>query len=177
MNSFVLMSSRAREGDFDLVLRTHDLSGTDYSRFLRLSEAQARAIAGPHTGIFFLYDQKFAGDEVESQPLKIERVPDREPGTRAWQVRIGDELVMGTREDGAVVPRRLEDYYVAELERHATVSFEPGQPDWHLRHVESVEDEVKSLKDRVVEAIEKARKARADWVASRAAEPAEAPNP
>ena len=126
---------------------------------LYLTEVQARAIAGDHTGIHFLHQQKFEGPDVTPQSILIERVLDRKRGL-AWQMRIGNDLVMNRRWDGTLFPCRISDENVQNLEKFARVSFEPGQPDWALRQVEDLEDDVARAQVRLA----LARDTAPDWV-------------
>lgn len=169
MASIVLKPSRVVADRYVLSIRTHDLGGTDYEAILQLTMAEAKAIAGPHTGIYFLIDVPEPDQPVAPLPITIERVPAREPNTRAWRVRIGDTLV--TREkDGETIPARLSDQHVRILDETATIGFQPGQPDWLLREVEDLDDKVNRLQCELDAARAKADEAREVWYLHRDAE-------
>lgn len=160
MQSVVVKKFGLHGNAWFLALRTHDLGGTDYERILRLTERQAQALVGPHTGI------SASGSLPEGSgpplPLKIERVPVREPGTRAWRARIGDDLVTAEK-DGRPVALRLSDSHVEVLHRETRALFDPGEPDWMRRDVEDLEDSAIEKRKRADEAFEAAVAARRRW--------------
>jgi hypothetical protein len=143
---------------FRLAIREDGRFGVVHQPFLRLDRAQAEAVVGTHTGILFdpghggqvrkTFDP--AGSEgapckAPKLPLRIEKIRDRRPESRAWQVRIGDRLVTGDL-DGVEVPRRIDDDHVRALADCAVVSFERGEPDWSLRDIEKLEERAAALR-------------------------------
>lgn len=175
MTSIVLRRSPSRPDLHALTIRTHDLGGTDYEPIVLLTEREALAVAGAHSGIDFFSKPPATTAPVAPAPITIERVPDRQPGTRAWRFRIGETLV--TREkDGEIIPLRLSDDHVQALERHASVLFEPGQPDWDLREIEDMEDRAVRLREEACKAEAAAASARRIWLANKE-DPREDPAP
>jgi hypothetical protein len=175
MTSIVLRKSTSRPDFYNLTIRTHDLGGTDYEPIVLLTEREALAVAGAHSGIDFFSNPPATTEPVAPAPITIERVPDRQPGTRAWRFRIGETLV--TREkEGEIIPIRLSDDHVQALERHASVLFEPGQPDWDLREIENMEDRAIRFREDAEKAEAAAAAARRSWLATREA-PREDPAP
>ena len=162
------MDIRQHGPGYSLALREPELNETCYTHLIWLPEGLGRAICGPHTGIHMLYGAE-PMEGVTPKPIRIERVEDREPGTRPWIMRIGDELVMATLE-GVTRPRRLSDEGVRALQDHAVVLFEPGQPDWDLRRVEDLEDAAIEAESVAERRCREAQAARASWEAARAAD-------
>lgn len=163
MTRIVLRPTRSRDL-YSLSLRTHDLGGVNYSPLAMLEKGDAAAIAGNHTFIFFLFDSDELEKGIAKQPLIIERVPDREPGTFAWQMRIGGEPASRIdARDGLRKVIRLSDDAVHALSEHARVLFADGEPDWVLREVEILEDRASALELEAAKAREKADQARMAW--------------
>lgn len=168
MRSIVLRNGYT-PGHVSIAIRTHDMGGVDYEVVAVLEKKDAAAIAGNHTGLYFQFDKPELHEGVEKHPLVIERVPDREPGERAWRMRIGGELAMRVdRVDGIRKELRLGDGAVKELIEHARVEFADGPPDWGLRHVEDLEDRAIEMERKAAEVREKATAARAHWEARQA---------
>lgn len=163
MQSIVLKPS-GRPDLVSLSLRTHDLGGVDYSRIALLETADAAAIAGNHTLISFQFNSDELEKGIEKQPLIIERVPDREPGSLAWQMRIGDKVASRVdMKDGIRKTIRLGDEAVHALSENARVLFADGEPDWVLREVEILEDRALELEQDAVKARERVQNARMTW--------------
>ena len=161
--SSIVLRPMSNPDAYLLALRTHDLSGVDYTRISILTRREARAISGSHTGIYASTPIPVTDAGEESLPLVIERVPDREPGKAAWHMRIGDELVMRER-DGTMVALRLNDSSVLSLVSHSKVRLAGGEmPDWTLRSVEDMEDRVIELRAAAKDMAAKAAKARSAW--------------
>ena len=161
--SSIVLRPISNQGAFLLALRTHDLSGVDYTRIALLTAREARAISGPHTGIYANGTIPVTDAGEETLPLVIERVPDREPGTAAWRMRIGDELVMREK-DGSMVALRLNDSSVLSLVSHSRVRLAGGaMPDWTLRTVEDMEDRAIELRAAARDMAVRAAKARSTW--------------
>jgi hypothetical protein len=167
MHSIVLKRS-GMPGNFMLVERVHGPAETDYTPIIRLEDHEAHAIAGPHTGIEFLHASDAPAGNVAKLSLTIEPVPDRQPGTRPWRMRIGDELVTRCK-DGEEIPVRLTDDHVISLVDYAHPLFPPDEPDWERRKVEVHEEQAIDLRALADEAAAKATSLRAAWEAKQAA--------
>ena len=168
MRSLVLKPS-SRKGFSNLYLRTVDPAETYYEPIILLKNEDAYAISGKHTGIHFLLGD---APEFEKKDILIEPVEDREPHTRAWQMRIGDRLVTGrernsfgdpgsAKED---VPLRLSDDQVQIFQELASIKFPPGEPDWARRDVETLEDIALYQEDLARDAREMARAAKQKYL-------------
>lgn len=163
MTSIVLKPTRSPDL-YALSLRTHDAGGVDYSTLAILEKDDAAAIAGGHSFIFFHFNSDELEKGIEKHPLIIERVPDREPGTRAWQMRIGNRVSSRVdAKDGIRKTIRLDDAAVHELSENARVLFADGEPDWVLREVEILEDRALALEQEALRARERAQQARLSW--------------
>lgn len=168
MYSSIVLKRAGMAGGFMLAERVHGPADTDYNPIIRLEDREAHAIAGQHTGIHFLFDVAPPAEPVEMLPLRIEPVPDREPGTRPWRFRIGDDLVTRSR-DGEEIPLRLTDDHVMALIDYAQPILPPGEPDWDRRKVEVYEEKAEALRILAHEAAEKATSLRAAWEAKQSA--------
>jgi len=117
--SLVLMQ---RQGAWSLAVRTHDLGGTDYGMILRLTEAQAYAMAGSHTGIHGLHGEPALSPAPEKREIFIRRRQDRPANTRSWSLCLGEEQVAF-----------INDEAVRLLQEHSNPRFEHGEPNWTTR--------------------------------------------
>lgn len=170
MNSIVFRI--ALPGHHAMALCTHDPAGAGFTTLAILETADAAALSGDHTGIYCLFDDAVPVPGVEKKPLLIERVPDRKPGARAWQMRIGDDVATRVdRRDGLRKTIRLDDEAVHLLATYTKATFAPGQPDWVLREVEILEDQAAQLEEQAAAARAKASEARASWQAMISAVP------
>lgn len=95
-----------------------------------LTEKQAHAIAGEHTGIYF-GSNRIYNPMREPQPILIKRVQDRKPKRLAWAMEIGDEHA-GYVNDDLV-------RYLIDLSHPV---FEPGEPNWKTRDIERIDDKI-----------------------------------
>lgn len=134
-----------RHGKYSLSLRRHDLGGTEYQTLCSLTELQAHALAGPHTGLFFLHEEKPIHPPVEPRALHIFRRPDRPANTRAWSLCVGPDHAA-----------YVSDEAVRLLQEHANPVFEPGEPNWATRDIEDLDDQILAAE----EALETLRKRR-----------------
>lgn len=173
MQSVVIRHS-GRPDLYAIALRSHDMGGTDYETLITLERKDALAIAGPHTGLYFLFDDvpTPAEREAEKHALVIERIPDRKPGTLAWRMRIGGEIAARVDyRDGVRKMLHLSDGDVKTLMEHIRVEFADGPPDWELRSVEDMEDRAIRMEREAAEARENASAARAAWEAKQDSSP------
>ena len=161
MKSIILKRSQSADFPFLLAVRTHDPAETYYEPILRMTKQEAYAISGSHTGIKSTFDAISVQEvqEISKSPLMIEPVQDRAPGTRAWQVRIGDRLVTRLKE-GESIPVRISDDHVRDLQSYSLAEFPAGEPDWDRRYVENLEDEAAYKASQAQKAIEIAVDAR-----------------
>jgi len=146
-----------RNGRYSLCKRTPDPAGqADYERLAWLTSEQASSIVGPHTGIGS-GNCRIAKSAVP-RSIFIDRVQERAARTRAWNLRIGEDLVC-----------RIDDEAVLMLEHLAIVHFEAGQPDWKSRKVEMLDDKIHDCEETLADL--KARRERMLEADSPAPEP------
>lgn len=168
--------SGAETFEYLLAQRQADLSGTEYIPIVRLTEKQAMAISRTVIRVLFEIPPEYR--EADQKDIFVERVPEREPGTEAWQMRIGGDLVTKRNAEGEIVAQRFDDDAAWDLAKLVKVWFEPGQPDWELRYVEDLEDHAARAKTQYEAMSERARRARAIWSGKRVDTPAtQSPEP
>lgn len=154
--SLVLMQ---RQGGWSLAVRTHDLGGTDYGIILRLTDAQAFAMAGDHTGIYGLYNNPVLLPALEKQEIFIRRRQDRPANTRSWSLCLGEEHVAF-----------ITDEAVRLLQEHAKPRFEPGEPNWTTREIEDLDDQILAAETKL-ETLRQRRQALSEGVSDSVPQP------
>lgn len=166
-----LVFRQARNGLVSIALRTHDMGGTDYHPLVLIEFATAAQMAGGHTGIHFAHRDPDCPDGLFKVVPVIERIPGATSGSHVWQLRVGSEVASRIdSRDGQRKTIRLSDETVDMLAKMATVTFEPGQPDWPLREVEMLEERATIAENAALTARERAQQARTA-LEQRAAEP------
>lgn len=136
VENFYVRKSRNEDPQksWTLLKRVFDGTDTDYTRVAWLSPEQAAALVGPHSGIGMMLGREAALlPKVPKAPMLISRVIGREPMTRAWSFSVA-----------GIPGHRLDDEQVRDLDRHARVRFEPGQPDWVSREIENRIDTIEA---------------------------------
>lgn len=154
--SLVLMQ---RPGGWSLAVRTHDLGGTDYGMILRLTDAQAFAMAGDHTGIYGLYNKPVLSPAPEKQEIFIRRRQDRPANTRSWSLCLGEEHVAF-----------ITDKAVRLLQEHSNPHFEPGEPNWATREIEDLDDEILAAEAKL-DSLRQRRQSLADGISAASPSP------
>lgn len=121
--SFTLREMNNAEQQCAIVLRSHDLGGTDYEHVARLTMVEAEGVASSGI-IHFLYDHDIPEDIVPAR-LSIKLREDPQPNVRLWklscQIEGQDPRTVGYLSDS--IMRNLMDCSV-------DIDFPDGPPDW-----------------------------------------------
>lgn len=141
----VLRKSQTSPRSYRLCKRSSDLSGTNYQDILRITLDQAAQIAAAHPEIT---GHNFPREAAGGDGLVIERVRNRAPNTRSWQLRLNGKIM--TREVGGMTfVLRISNNHARWLQELTQARFECGEPDWNRQTLEMAEDEKHDLKERL----------------------------
>lgn len=123
-------AGRVPEDGFMLSLTFFDGAFSQTANLVRLTAAQAQAIAGPGNRIDFApwANPPSLPDVTGDQPIEIISITERKAWELPWELRVMGETVT-----------RLSDSQVRILSEHSAPAFEPGEPDWPRREIEELD--------------------------------------
>ena len=116
-------------GIYQLAIRYHDLSGTDYSRIATMDGDTARDLVASKTGVDFLTGKLPETPERRPGRLFVTPRPDPKPDTALWILNI--QRASGLHKIAYINDEKLN----ALMATDAKIGFPEGEPNWK-RHDE-----------------------------------------
>lgn len=120
-------STRGVIGRYNLVIRRHDLAGTEYEHVAPLTTDQAHDLSSRPGGPGWVFDPPEKPDNVRPARLEIAPREDPSPDVPLWQLSL-------VRDDDVERLAFIDDEMVLKLMGlPKSVDFSEGEPDW-ARH-------------------------------------------